>query len=424
MRSDTRIFGMRSVLHNYQRQSVAAMLERELLPGTMPDPLYIPIHGVEQGTPPWYMQPSTMEILRDRPSVERTRGGILCEELGTGKTVMTLALVLCTIDQLPAPEEAILDPRPVLTPVALRHLPSQAFKDARTRLAQGRGKRSRKAEQERVKMPSLVELMIHYCSTHPESLNLREHETTLDALALLRPLEKNIPFYLHYEDEPLEVFRTVRKKKAAPGPKRMFLTNATLIVVPQNLDDQWVNEINKHCNDSVTGRIYRATNKPLPPAEDLASLFDVRSIYIMCMGSSLTEIPRSYSLHIPVSLCMSLQCSDQFTLRSGLSDEAKDAALDNQHSWRTCSCPHISTTVRVPDCHCGGKIKDVSPLLQIRWKRLVIDEGHVAGTTTTSLMTFIKKLSIERKWIVTGTPTGISHTVTLAFLYSCRDMSQ
>jgi hypothetical protein len=59
----------------------------------------------------------------------------------------------------------------------------------------------------------------------------------------------------------------------------------------------------------------------------------------------------------------------------------------------------------VPDCHCPGDT-EVSSLLQIRWKRLVIDEGHISGNVAATVNHFVNQLSIERKWVVTGTPTS------------------
>lgn len=56
------------------------MLQKELDTQDVPDPLFIPVMGVDNKV--FYMQPGTMEILKERPMTMPCRGGILCEELG------------------------------------------------------------------------------------------------------------------------------------------------------------------------------------------------------------------------------------------------------------------------------------------------------------------------------------------------------
>ena len=78
--SGEEIEGMRSRLYPYQRRSVAAMVQKETQPVDIPDPLFIPIVGIDGSE--FYLQPATMEILQERPMVQQNRGGVLCEELG------------------------------------------------------------------------------------------------------------------------------------------------------------------------------------------------------------------------------------------------------------------------------------------------------------------------------------------------------
>lgn len=46
-----------------------------------------------------------------------------------------------------------------------------------------------------------------------------------------------------------------------------------------------------------------------------------------------------------------------------------------------------------------------SPLLDIRFQRLIIDEGHVANAENNRLKDLGLRLNVESRWIVTGTPT-------------------
>ncbi|EAU88937.1 hypothetical protein CC1G_10583 [Coprinopsis cinerea okayama7 len=362
--------GLRSKLYRYQRQSVAALLQRELDQRSVKSPVYVPL--TDLGGRSFYFQPGTMEILLEKQMVLPCRGGILCEELGTGKTVMIIGLILATLRQLPQPEESLLDDRPILTPLSFRTFPS-------TECVRARGRFGSKDPPIGDRVPSLVELLLHRSRTAPvdaicnyntlaerrQAEKAEELEERLENLPLDQLRKATVPFYFHYDGDPLDLARSRRRKNDA-APKRMYLSAATLVVVPANLLSQWDREISKHVEAPIRVLILRTTT-PVPSVRELASDYDI----------ILMTYPR-------------------FTA------ESAKKAISKLHSWKLCECPEIPGS-RVPDCKC--QVQDVSPFLQIRWKRLVIDEGHVSASLTTNLTPFAKLLSVERRWVVTGTPT-------------------
>lgn len=291
-----------SPLYNYQRETVAAMLLREQADTSIPDPLYIPVTGID-GVP-FYLQPSTMELFRERPMVSRSRGGILCEELGklprcickssnsrspgTGKTVMVLALVLSTIDQLPEPDQTIYTPA-IMTPVAFRH-----FRNAENRTARERAhwKSSTGA------FPTLVETLHHLLQVNPDRTHTRLRNTLAESNpSLLQSIERNAPYYLHYNDE-VERVRSSRGGRRVASPRVVYLTSATLIVVPSTLVLQWISEMHKHVTSEIRVLVIRRDDE-IPSALDLATQYDVRSIArfggsYLTSSSDCPHKPRTY----------------------------------------------------------------------------------------------------------------------------------
>lgn len=89
----------------------------------------------------------------------------------------------------------------------------------------------------------------------------------------------NIPFYHVNEREPSTASGR-RRSTPIKGPRRIYLTTATLVIVPRSLVVQWQTEIQKHCVDGL--RLYVSDNhghstvQPLPGAKVLASEYDVR----------------------------------------------------------------------------------------------------------------------------------------------------
>ncbi len=197
---------------------------------------------------------------------------------------MMLTLIAATKNQISSPEPSIVDERPVLTPLAFRHFPSGHFSYARKRFFSNRDLYDDHGTFPRI--PSLVELLLHHHRVSPyceitDNVSSQRHaraikvEDGIQTLPLGELLRANTPFYHHYLGEPHNRERAKRKTREL-GPKIMYLTSATLVIVPPNLVSQWDREITRHCDSPLRVLVLRAKT-PLPSVRDLANDYDVSS---------------------------------------------------------------------------------------------------------------------------------------------------
>jgi hypothetical protein len=76
-----------------------------------------------------------------------------------------------------------------------------------------------------------------------------------------------------------------------------------------------------------------------------------------------------------------------------------------QDLGRDCRCPYIGAS-RLRDCSCL-RPEDIysSPLKELHFLRIIVDEGHVFSSKTSKAVTVATKLiTAERRWAVSGTP--------------------
>ena len=153
-----------------------------------------------------------------------------------------------------------------------------------------------------------------------------------------------MPFYLVKRSLPTRA----RRHEIHVPPETVYLSAATLVVVPDTLIQQWSTEILKHVHDDILSTIIISK-----PSQALPSAAELMKTDILLLSHS--RFARE---------------DDEGRFDSGF-----------------------------PSC----KVDIRTPLMQIRWKRLIIDEGHVLGNGNSRLISLAGRLRVERRWCVTGT---------------------
>ncbi|KAH6854645.1 P-loop containing nucleoside triphosphate hydrolase protein [Chaetomium sp. MPI-CAGE-AT-0009] len=305
--------GLSTTLYAYQRRSAALMLQRESQSQQVLDPRLMKV--VDQLERPWYYDPITGTSLREPRYYDGPCGGILAEEMGAGKTLICLALILAT-----------------------RHIPSAAPDHLRTN-----------EPVVRRKVGSLADMAASCITRH--SIPWRTvfgalEPNGIDYPRCIAAIRRNPAFY-HLPPTFRGVYR--ERRNSVPSPLiKVYLSHASLVIVPPNLVQQWKEEIAKH----TSGLEVLVVDKKqlLPPVEELVE-YDI----ILFSSTSFEKL-------------------------------LDDVGVDQ-----------------------GGAKVLKSPLASIHFKRCIVDEGHRLGNSTlgrkSNLHLIIDHLQISAKWIVTGTPS-------------------
>lgn len=357
---------LRCSLFAYQQNSLAKLLQRELAPFTYCDPYFVGRASpclMPDGQRMYAFDPECMRFHHWHATAlyPDVRGGILCDEMGVGKTLICLALILTTVDQVSQPEQEPMASS-VTSDMAMQ-FPEEEYQGRDPAGTLGRivtapfgapspGERLGRRPITHIPRPeprapsapipgsiSLTKIAAHRLrTTHACRPDLLE---SLPAQLQAMLGRGSAPFIQLWPPPPIRVSRISHERSAL----RVYLTSATLVLVPPTLLMQWVDEMEKHCEtDALRVLTVRDMHSELPSGAQLAQDYDVVLMTHARFGK---------------------EAGDEHGMRSDL---------------------------------------DSSPLMQVYWKRLIIDEGNlVAGDSL--LVRLCAYLRVERRWIVTGTPT-------------------
>ncbi|ETS86408.1 hypothetical protein PFICI_00236 [Pestalotiopsis fici W106-1] len=233
---DSTLAGLQTTLYAHQRRSAAVMLQREAEPGRVIDPRLR--KAFDQKKEAWYYDTDAGVVLREPRYYDRVSGGILAEEMGLGKTLICLALILATKD---LPTEAP-DALTVEVPI-------------------------------RPRTGSLVDMTaaaINRCSfPWKRFLASSPSQPGYYAEGCVRALESSENNASYELRDPLVETRKCGRIAAPASPtEKIHLSQTSLIIVPNNLVIQWQQEIAKHTSGLKVLTIV-ATADAIPPVSIL-----------------------------------------------------------------------------------------------------------------------------------------------------------
>ncbi|RPB05517.1 hypothetical protein L873DRAFT_1785692 [Choiromyces venosus 120613-1] len=183
-----------------------------------------------------------------------------------------------------------------------------------------------------------------------------------------------------YEVHPPSRSRS-KRYNVSDVKEKIYVGTGTIVVCPPNLVDQWKREINIHVEEKALKMLVLVKqSEDIPPVSELLE-YDL--IIIARPRFDMEE-------------------------REG---KDKDGRRESGGKPLVCRCPYKGAS-RIADCVCFDRETVYkSPLMSIRWKRLIVDEGHSMASSSPIMnrgVCVAQRLPVERRWIVSATPvTGL-----------------
>ncbi|KAG0023893.1 hypothetical protein BGZ80_007424 [Entomortierella chlamydospora] len=333
--------GMRTKLYGYQKNSLWKLLRRELCPDYLISPTLIPLQDMNQQT--YYINVANNPPSFCRKPLERW------EDVRGG--IICEDMTRDQFSQPPASATRIFcELYPFAPPSAIMVRDGTMSVDNETTLlAPGSA------------IPTLRDLAAAAVKINNIEYRKANEYINDDTMEMLEAMS----VYYYAEESTSRTPRT-RGFRMAKLALEVYLSSSTLVIVPPDLTDQWCNEVNKHTKD--------------------------HALKLLRIESDDKEIPDHRTL---------MKYDIVLITQNRFAKEYEPGAYSNKHARgkAQCHCKELYISCRCPIP------RTVSPLMQVHWKRVIVDEGHSLGVKMSDHTLLAEVLHADRRWVCTGTPT-------------------
>lgn len=355
-------------------------------------------------TPQSILHPHQLASLRHMSAAEappgwrfgELRGGILADDPGLGKTVTMLALIVQSIGVMPAVPLEFWDPDSIREGWEALRRNRIAKQQLLPLLNHWRGRGTFGSDAE----ARALDEISRFCNEEePRGVfpSLASFEDAVrrgvgDDHALGEVARRELNKMRRGLDRKNRKFFATTTGKRALLERELRPVAATLVVVPTPLLEHWAEQLRRHVDLGAIsisgGRDAHKDGRHAVYVDGLGDLCDVSvpfpAVHLPTSGMAPVEELTKYA----IVLTTFERCH-----REQLKADVRTAA-----AWQG----------RSTDTQWAVGDRRRSPLMSLRWLRLVVDEGHALGGGDTELVDdlandFIATIAAERRWVLSGT---------------------